>query len=127
MAPKLSRLAEEYGDKLVVLKVDVNRQQTMARKAGVQGIPDTRLLYMGRQLERKTGSMTYLRLENLVLKNMGELPPVVEVEADEVADPVEIADPPEVEISGVQIEKKTGNGDVQPMKDDWLPPGVTRE
>ena len=47
MAPQLVKLAKNHGDKVVVLKVDVMRYGAMAQKAGVRGIPDTRLLYGG--------------------------------------------------------------------------------
>ncbi len=125
MAPQLARLAKEHGDKVVVLKVDVARYRTMGQKAGVQGIPDTRLLYDGRQVDRKVGSMGYQQLENMVLKNVGKLPPVKELVEEPVESEVAVAGASEP--AAVEVTKQEQKRAIQPMKDDWLPPGVTRE
>jgi|TARA_B110000914_G_C15478770_1_gene454530 hypothetical protein len=38
---------------------------------------------------------------------------------------ITVDDPVGAEVPAVQVEEK--NGAIQPMKDDWLPPGVTRQ
>ncbi len=125
MAPQLARLAKEHGDKVVVLKVDVGRYRTMGQKAGVRGIPDTRLLHKGRQVDRKVGSMGYQQLENMVLKNVGKLPPVKELVEEPVESEVAVAGASEP--AAGEVTKQEQKEAIQPMKDDWLPPGVTRE
>ena len=103
IAPSLSRLASAHGDKVVVLKVNVDREKTLARRAGIRSIPDVRLLHAGSQLERHTGGRSYGFYESLVLKHAGRLP--------EVAAPA-------------QPQPASGGGSITPLEKDWLPPGV---
>lgn len=114
----MAKLAKEHGDKVVVLKVDVSRQGKMAQRAGVRSIPDTRLLYKGKQLTGKVGGMQYAELAKMVFKNVSKLPPIEAVENSAAASAV--AAP------AGGAPKKEGNG-ITPMKEDWLPPGVTRD
>lgn len=117
MAPSLAKLAREHGDKVVVLKVDVSRQGKLAQKAGVRAIPDTRLLYKGKQLAKQVGSMPYETLVAMVFKNVGKLPPIAAATEEVAGQGAGGAAAP---------GEKKGNG-ITPMKDDWLPPGVTRD
>ena len=110
MAPQLAALAGRQGDKVVVLKVDVDRNRELAMKAGVRSIPDMRLLHGGRQLEKMVGSRSVEQLEQVVAKHAGRLPD------RQVSAPARIITP-EVQAPG--------EASIRKMEKDWLPPGVT--
>ena len=105
LAPSLSRLAAAHGDKVVVLKVNVDREKGLAQRAGIRSIPDVRLLHAGSQLERHTGARAYGFYESLVLKHAGRLP-----ESSNA--------------SGTPPAPGSSGGSITPLKKDWLPPGV---
>ena len=119
MSPQLAGLARQDGDKVVVLQVNVDRQRTLARRAGVRSIPDTRLYFAGRQVERKTGGMQLSQLRQMVQRHAGKLPPPPAAINNSVAT--------------TGAPEKTGAKDaatapaIVPMDESWLPPGVTRK
>ena len=76
MSPQLAALARQDGDKVVVLKVNIDRQPAMARSAGVRSIPDTRLYFAGQQLERRLGGMHVDEMRQLVQRHLGRLPAI---------------------------------------------------
>lgn len=130
MAPQLAKLAKTHGDKVVVLKVDVTRHGAMARKAGVRGIPDTRLLHAGREVARQVGGLPYPVLEGMVMKNVALLPPV----AEGAGQPLVRKTAPGPQLPGGIVrqappltpeQKEARKDTIVPMKEDWLPPGVT--
>jgi len=107
IAPHLSTLAARHGDKVVVLKVNVDHQRALAGRAGVRGIPDVRLLHAGRSLEHIVGGRPYEHYEALVLKHASKLP------APSGSNPARPA------------AASNDGGSITPMKQDWAPPGVT--
>ena len=133
MAPQLVKLAKSHGDKVVVLKVDVRRHGQMAQKAGVRGIPDTRLMHGGREVARQVGGLPYQVLEGMVLKNASLLPPVG-AEGSKPLVRKKTAPGPKLPAGIVRQapaltpeQQEAKKDQIVPMKDDWLPPGVTRE
>lgn len=110
IAPHLERLASEHGDSVVVLKVNVDQQKDLARRAGVQGIPDIRLVHHGEELERVVGGRPYDFLESMVLRHRSRLPAPGTAPGD--------ATPTAPAATGPAI---------QPMIKGWLPPGVERK
>ena len=151
MRPQLADLAKKHGDKVVVLKVNVDRQRTLASMAGVRSIPDRRLFIGGRQLERKVGGMSGSALAKMVLKHEGKTVPaqaveepagilaengplrrlertVVEVRSDSTLQwpgkDVAAAEPAAPVTPAKESALKSGS--IEPMGNDWLPPGVTK-
>lgn len=106
IAPMLTKLASAHGDKVVVLKVNVDRERKLASRAGVSSIPDVRLLHAGKQLERSVGGRNYSHYESIVLKHEKQLPP-----------------PP---ANSPSVPAKNAGESITPLKEDWLPPGVSR-
>lgn len=102
IAPHLSKLASKHGDKVVVLKVNVDLQRELASQAHIKSIPDVRLLYGGKQLERSVGSKSYEYFEAWVLKHADHLPPPDD--------------------NPLPVRKKEDA--IVPMKKGWLPTGV---
>lgn len=119
IAPHLSRLAAAHGDKVVVLKVDVDRQKALAQRAGIRSIPDVRLLHAGRQLERLVGGRPYSAYEGAVLKHASLLAQTAKAPAPTPQPTTEKkpASPPSTD---------TPAGTIRPEPKDWLPPGVSR-
>ena len=155
MRPQLASLAKKHGDKVVVLKVDVDRQRMLASMAGVRSIPDRRLFIGGRQVERSVGGMSRKALEQLVLKHGDKLGPSrgmvakqvpprsLERQLPEVSDDQRLPWPqgkPAADVAAaesaargkpagaVDAKKDAGlkSGTIEPMAKDWLPPGVTK-
>ena len=54
-APIIDELAEEYKDKAVVAKVDVDANQDLAQKYGVMSIPTVIMLKDGEELDKQVG------------------------------------------------------------------------
>lgn len=55
LAPVMEALAERYGDRAVVAKVDVDAQPALAAEYGVSSIPTVVFLKDGREVERRVG------------------------------------------------------------------------
>lgn len=138
MAPQLAKLASMHGDRVLVLKVNVDREKDLARKAGVRSIPDTRLLHAGRELSREVGGLSYAKLEKMVLAQVKRLPP--SKPTGSAPRPRFTPTPsqaggavpsPSKKVAQASDSKKESSGQgsqqgsIVPMKDDWLPPGVT--
>lgn len=102
IAPHLTRLASKHGDKVVILKVNVDHQRDLVSRAHIGAIPDVRLLYGGKQLERAVGEKPYEFFESWVLKHEDRLPPPAE--------------------TPLPVRKKEDA--IVPMKKGWLPSGV---
>ena len=62
IAPILEQIAEEYGDQLLVAKLDVDDSPQVAMRYGVQSIPTLILFKNGQEVERLIGYMPKDRL-----------------------------------------------------------------
>ena len=58
LAPVIEQIADEYAGKegLAIAKVDVDEQQELAQKFGVQSIPTVILFKNGAEADRKVGT-----------------------------------------------------------------------
>ena len=63
IAPELEKIAEEYEGRLKVAKLDVDRNQAVAARYGIQSIPTLILFKNGQVVERLVG---YMRKEKLM-------------------------------------------------------------
>jgi len=66
VAPELKKLAAEWAGRAVVLKVDTDRNQAVAARYGVRGIPHFVVFKSGRPAAQGTGAMGKPALEQLV-------------------------------------------------------------
>ena len=57
LAPVIEKLGEEYGEKVLIAKVDVDAEPELARRFGIMSIPTVVFLKNGREFERKVGLM----------------------------------------------------------------------
>ncbi|MBQ9165315.1 MAG: thioredoxin [Oscillospiraceae bacterium] len=59
IAPAIEKLAAEYGDKVVIGKIDVDQEGTLAQQFGVMSIPCVVALKDGKETERLVGVRPY--------------------------------------------------------------------
>ncbi|MCD4784804.1 MAG: thioredoxin [Candidatus Eremiobacteraeota bacterium] len=55
MAPELDKVASHYGDKLIVLKLNIDKNKSMASKYKIRGIPTVILYKNGRVVKKLVG------------------------------------------------------------------------
>lgn len=58
IAPTLEEIAKEYGNKLKVVKLDVEEYQEVAAKVGVRSIPLLKIYKKGKELGSKVGALS---------------------------------------------------------------------
>lgn len=71
MAPTLKQLADRTGDKLKIVKVDVDRSRAAADKYQIQSIPTLILFKDGKVVWRQTGAQPLHKLEAAVKPHIG--------------------------------------------------------
>jgi thioredoxin 1 len=55
LAPTIKKLANKYDGKAKIIKIDVDKNQDLARKYGITGIPDVRVFKNGKEVEKFVG------------------------------------------------------------------------
>ncbi len=68
--PVLEELSEAYKDKVGIVKVNVDENQTWAGKFGILSIPTTVLFKSGKELGRQVGFAGKQSLEELIKKGV---------------------------------------------------------
>lgn len=66
VAPTLDKLAKEYGDKLVIAKVNTDENPEWATKYNVQGIPTMLFVANGKEVHRQVGALPEPMLREVV-------------------------------------------------------------
>ena len=66
MHPVLENLKLQLGDRLRIIKVDVDKHQQTAAQYGVQAVPTLMLFRSGRQLWRQSGALSLPQLASVV-------------------------------------------------------------
>ncbi|MCH7227616.1 thioredoxin family protein [Haloferula sp. A504] len=108
LAPKLEKIAAEFGDKVALGKVDVDQANAAAARFGVSGIPDVRIFVNGTQVDRFTGDMPEAHVRAKIVPHTTSVSG--QVEAGPAGSPAANDGPA-----------------IQPMEKDWLPPGMQRQ
>jgi len=70
VAPTLEKLAVEYGDKLVIAKVNTDENPEWAGRYGVQGIPTMLCVFNGKIAHRQVGALPEPILRSMVKEFM---------------------------------------------------------
>lgn len=68
MAPVLKEVAEEFGEAVSIIKVDVDKNQPIAQRFGVRSIPNLILFKNGQIQVNKAGVMTKRELTEMIKK-----------------------------------------------------------
>ena len=68
VAPILEELANQYGDRLIVAKVDVDEQGELAQRYRVMNIPTLMLFKQGELVDKAIGARPKTALEQMINK-----------------------------------------------------------
>ena len=66
LAPEIEKLADEFEGKAKILKVDVDQEQALAMRYGVQSIPTLIVFKNGVQTEKRLGYQPYPKLKEML-------------------------------------------------------------
>ena len=67
MAPELKKLASEFGEKLKIIKIDIDKNQDLASKLQVKSVPTLILYKDGKQVWRQSGAMMAHQLKSVLV------------------------------------------------------------
>ena len=67
LAPVLEQVKEDLGDKIKIIKIDVDKNQEIASSYQVRGVPTMLLFQNGQQLWRQSGVLTKEEIEKQIL------------------------------------------------------------
>jgi thioredoxin 1 len=68
LAPVLKQVKDSLGERITILKIDVDRNQELSSKYQVRGVPTMILFQNGKQLWRQSGVLT----KEEIIKNIVE-------------------------------------------------------
>tara|TARA_B100000949_G_C14093635_1_gene371048 strand:- start:191 stop:490 length:300 start_codon:yes stop_codon:yes gene_type:complete len=66
LAPILSDVKKELGDAVKIIKIDVDKNQVLAQKFQVRGVPTLMLFKDGKQLWRQSGVVSRADLKQII-------------------------------------------------------------
>jgi thioredoxin 1 len=70
LAPVLSEVKKRVGDKLKIIKIDIDKNQNLANSLNIQSVPTLIIFQNGETKWRQSGVMTAVQLENVLQKYM---------------------------------------------------------
>ncbi|MCC5944671.1 MAG: thioredoxin [Bernardetiaceae bacterium] len=68
LAPILEELSSEIGDAAKIIKIDVDKNQAVAQKFQIRGVPTLMIFKKGEMLWRESGVKSKAELKNLLAK-----------------------------------------------------------
>jgi thioredoxin 1 len=104
LGPVVEEVVAEFDGKAVLGMIDVDESSDLANSLGVSGIPDLRLFRNGVMVDALKGAIPKEQVRNHFAIQVAEVSGAANAESE--------TSPPESAI--------------QPMKDDWHPPGLER-
>ncbi|MCX6303377.1 MAG: thioredoxin [Bacteroidetes bacterium] len=69
-SPILSEIASEFGERVRVIKIDVDQNTGLASKYHIQGVPTVILFKTGEVMWRQSGVVSKDMLRNVILKHI---------------------------------------------------------
>lgn len=66
MEPVIKQLKVKFGEKLSVIKIDIDKNQSLASRLGVRGVPTFILFKTGKPVWRESGARPIHELESVV-------------------------------------------------------------
>lgn len=70
MSPIVAQVAEEFGEKIKVIKIDVDKNASVSQTYGIRSIPTFILFKKGAVVWKEVGGMSAQQLRNAVQKNL---------------------------------------------------------
>jgi thioredoxin 1 len=67
LLPVLNQVKESFKDRITIIKIDVDKNQEMAQKYQVRGVPTLMLFQEGKQLWRQSGVLTKEEIIKIIL------------------------------------------------------------
>lgn len=68
MHPVLEQLKEDLGDSIRILKIDVDKNESLSETYRIQSVPTLMLFKEGKQLWHQSGAMRVQELKDLIAK-----------------------------------------------------------
>ncbi len=68
LAPILKQVKDSLGDRITIIKIDVDKNQELASKYQVRGVPTMVLYQNGKQLWRQSGVLTKDQIIKIILE-----------------------------------------------------------
>lgn len=106
LGPKLEKVTAEFGERVILGKVNVDEAKSMATRLGVSGIPDVRIFSNGVEVDRIIGDGPEDELRKRIQAAVNALPAAVD-------------EPPAAGPSQEPSEPV-----LKPMDKDWMPEGM---
>lgn len=66
LAPILKEVKQHFGEQLSIIKIDVDKNQALARNFGIQGVPTLILYKGGQQIWRQSGLLPKSELVRII-------------------------------------------------------------
>lgn len=70
MKPVLESLKQELGDRVTILKIDIDKNPAVANHYQIQGVPTFMIFKNGKTLWKQSGAMPKQMLKNELMKTM---------------------------------------------------------
>ena len=68
LSPVLKQVKENLGERITIIKIDVDKNQELAQKHQVRGVPTMMLFQEGKQLWRQSGVLTKEEITKIILE-----------------------------------------------------------
>ncbi len=68
VAPLMDQLAEEYGDQVTVVKLDIDQNKAIAKRFGIKSIPAVLFFKQGEQVDTVIGAKPYSEFSSTLAK-----------------------------------------------------------
>lgn len=69
MSPVLKQVKDNLGERVTIVKIDVDKNQELASKYQVRGVPTLMLFKNGKQLWRQSGVLQKDEIINIIISN----------------------------------------------------------
>lgn len=70
MEPVITRLKENFGSRIAIIKIDIDKNQALAGQLGVRGVPTFMLYKNGKVVWRESGARPFHELETVINSNI---------------------------------------------------------
>lgn len=69
LGPILKQVKDSLGERVLIIKIDVDKNQELAAKYQIRGVPTMMLFQNGKQLWRQSGVLSKEEIIEVILKN----------------------------------------------------------